>query len=86
MQQRMELLLDDKEPSADELSQAFWHACNGGQRRAADYLLARGAELNWIPDYADGTALDAANSHTTRQNSVVTWLGDRGAASAKPAR
>jgi ankyrin repeat protein len=86
MQRRIEQLLDDTEPTPDELSQAFWHACNGGQRRAAEYLLARGADLNWIPDYADGTPLDAANSHSTRQNSVITWLGDRGAASAKPAR
>ena len=86
MQQRIELLVDDEEPSVDALSHAFWHACNGGQRRAAEYLLARGAELNWIPDYADGTALDAANSRSTRQNSVITWLGDRGAASARSVR
>jgi ankyrin repeat protein len=86
MQQRIELLVDDEEPSVDALSHAFWHACNGGQRRAAEYLLARGAELNWIPDYADGTALDAANSRSTRQNSVITWLGDRGAAPARSVR
>jgi hypothetical protein len=28
----------------------------GGQRRAAEYLLSRGADLNWEPDYARGKA------------------------------
>ncbi len=41
------------------MSQAFWHACAAGQRRAAEYLLSRGADLNWEPDYAHGTPLDS---------------------------
>lgn len=32
---------------------AFWHACSAAQRRAAEYLLSRGADLNWKPDYAN---------------------------------
>src|SRR5262249_27835660 len=47
-------------PPAEQVSQAFWHASAGGQRRAAEYLLSRGADLNWEPDYAHGTPLDAA--------------------------
>ena len=47
-------------PAPEQLSQAFWHACSGGQRRAAEYLLASGADLNWTPDYARCTPLDAA--------------------------
>ena len=82
MHERLEELVQDTEPSADLLSQAFWHACNGGQRRAAEYLLEHGADLNWIPDYADGTPLDAATSRSTRQDNVITWLGERGATSA----
>ena len=65
----------------DQISQAFWHACAGGQRRAAEYLLAHGADLNWEPDYAKGTPLDAAGSLGTRQENVLTWLRELGAAS-----
>jgi ankyrin repeat protein len=83
---RIEQLLEQNTPDAAQLSQAFWHACNGGQRRAAERLLALGADLNWIPDYADGTPLDAATSRSTRQDNVITWLGARGATSATPPR
>ncbi len=58
----------------DETSQAFWHACAAGQRRTAERLLAAGAELNWVPDYADGTPLDAANNRGTRRDNVIGWL------------
>jgi ankyrin repeat protein len=84
MLERMEQLLPSERPeAAGQVSQAFWHACAGGQRRAAEYLLARGADLNWIPEYAEGTALDAAASLGTRQENVVGWLRERGATSAK---
>jgi uncharacterized protein len=63
-------------------SQAFWHACAAGQRRAAEYLLSRGAELNWEPDYARGTPLDAASGLGTQQENVLTWLRELGARSA----
>jgi len=78
---RLEELLGS-EPPAEDVSQAFWHACAGGQRRAAEYLLSRGADLNWEPDYAHGTALDAANGLGTRQENVISWLRELGARSA----
>ena len=68
-------------PEPEAISQAFWHACAGGQRRAAEYLLGRGADLNWVPDYARGTPLDAANGLGTRQENVISWLRDLGARS-----
>jgi uncharacterized protein len=68
--------------STEAVSQAFWHACAAGQRRSAEYLLARGADLNWEPDYAHGTPLDAATGLGTRQENVITWLRERGARSA----
>jgi uncharacterized protein len=83
MFERMEQLLEERPDAAGEVSQAFWHACDGGQRRPAEYLLARGADLNWVPDYAEGTPLDAASSRSTRQENVVSWLRERGAASTK---
>ncbi len=75
--------LTKAEPDSVELSKAFWHACAGGQRRAAEYLLLRGADLNWVPDYAEGTPLDAANGLGTRQENVITWLREKGARSAE---
>jgi len=82
--ERLEQLLTERPDAAGEVSQAFWHACAGGQRRAAEYLLARGADRNWIPDYAEGTPLDAASSGSTRQDNVVRWLQEQGVISAKP--
>ncbi len=78
---RLEELLAGN-PSAEDVSQAFWHACAAGQRRAAEYLLSRGAELSWEPEYAQGTPLDAASGLSTRQENVITWLRDLGAPSA----
>ena len=81
MLERIEQLLEQRPDAAAEVSQAFWHACAGGQRRAAEYLLARGADLNWEPDYADGTPLDAAATRGTRQSNVISWLQELGATS-----
>jgi uncharacterized protein len=78
---RLEALLGS-DPPPEQVSQAFWHACTGGQRRAAEYLLSRGADLNWEPDYAHGTPLDAASGHSTQQDNVISWLRELGARSA----
>jgi uncharacterized protein len=80
---RLEQLLGDH-PSPEQLSQAFWHACSGGQRRAAEYLLARGADLNWNPDYAKGTPLDAAAGPGTQRDNLIGWLSEHGARAADP--
>ena len=77
-----ELLGDD--PSADEVSKALWHACAGGQRRTAEYLLARGGDLNWIPPYAKGTCLDAAREPGTQRDNLIDWLRRHGARRAGP--
>ena len=31
-----------------DVTQAFWAACHGGQREAAEALLARGADPHWV--------------------------------------
>jgi ankyrin repeat protein len=69
-------------PDHEEISKGFWHACSGAQRRAAEYLLAHGANLNWVPDYADGTPLDAASGPGTRRENLITWLRELGARSS----
>ena len=66
----------------DEISQGFWQACGAGQRRAAERLLHAGADLEWVPDYAQGTALDAATGLGTRRENVIEWLRSIGAHSA----
>ena len=77
-----ELLGDD--PPPEEVSKAFWHACSGGQRRAAEYLLARGADPNWIPVYARGPSLDAASGLGTQRANLIGWLRAHGALEAEP--
>jgi ankyrin repeat protein len=78
-----ELLAGPGGADPEAVSQAFWHACGAGQRRAAELLLNRGADLNWVPDYAKGTPLDAAQGLGTRQNNVIDWLRKRGAQSSE---
>jgi uncharacterized protein len=71
-------------PTGDEVTRAFWGACHGGRQQVAEYLLDRGAELNWIPPWEDLTPLDAA----ARENAgeLVRRLRDRGARSATELR
>ena len=35
-------------PAEGDVTQAFWAACHGGQRGAAEALLARGADPSWV--------------------------------------
>lgn len=75
-----ELLAAEPAPSDTDITGAFWCACHGGQRQAAEYLLARGADLNWVG--WDGlTPLDAA----VRNGAVdlIEWLRGSGARSAR---
>jgi hypothetical protein len=76
-----DLLVPEIDPEL--ISQGFWHACVAGQRRAAERLLKAGADPNWEPDYAEGTALDAATGLGTRQDNVIEWLRSIGARSAE---
>jgi hypothetical protein len=68
-------------PSREELNNAFWQSCSGGHRRTAEFLLARGADLNWIPDYAKETPLGIASraGHDTGREALLNWLRDKGA-------
>jgi ankyrin repeat protein len=69
-------------PSQTEVNDAFWQACHGGFRRTAECLLARGADLNWVPEYAKATPLGtAATPHDTGREALVDWLRGKGAKS-----
>jgi len=67
-------------PTPDEITNAFWSACHGGQLRLAGYLLGRGANLNWV-GYDALTPIDAANRSGAAE--LVAWLHRQGARSAK---
>jgi ankyrin repeat protein len=76
---RVEELLATDAPSQDELADAFWGACHGGQRRMAELLLSVGADINGTPSWGGGTPLDAADSLDTGREALVNWLREHGA-------
>jgi hypothetical protein len=73
-----ELLAAVPAPDNRAVTEAFWQACSGGQRRTAMLLLARGADINGRPGYAGQSAIDAAAGPDTRRD-LVGWLRDNGA-------
>jgi hypothetical protein len=74
------LLATAPRPAQAELNAAFWGACHGGQRRTAEYLLTKGADINWIPRWERKTPLDAARRSLA--NELVDWMLPLGAKSA----
>ena len=68
------------QPSADELTNAFWNACHGGQIEAAQFLLERGADCNWV-GHSGLTPLDRAVRNGNQE--LVKWLESEGAVSSK---
>ena len=78
---RIEPLFEsDTPPTPEDTTGAFWGACHGGQLATAEYLLARGADLNWVSSWDSTTALEAARRSEARD--VVQWLRELGAAGA----
>lgn len=67
-------------PALEQITNAFWHACRGGQRPAAEYLLDRGADLNWVGH--DGkTPCDVA--FEAGDDNLIQWLRAHGAKRAE---
>lgn len=82
MMSRVEELISSDPPSTvDEITAAFWQSCHGGQRRVAEYLLSKGADINGTPEYTDQLPLDAVGSLDTRRDTMITWLKSKGAKS-----
>jgi uncharacterized protein len=63
-------------PDTDVITDSFWSACHGGQLRTAEYLLERGADINWI-GWDDKTPLDLVDEDS--QPELAGWLRSRGA-------
>ncbi|MDX8037606.1 ankyrin repeat domain-containing protein [Lentzea sp. BCCO 10_0856] len=62
--------------AANDIDAAFWGACHGGQRECAEYLLARGANVNWLPPWEHLTPLGAALRNDF--DDLAAWLRDQG--------
>jgi ankyrin repeat protein len=63
----------------DEITNAFWYACRGGQQETARYLLGHDADLNRIV-HGGQTALEAAKESGNEE--LATWLRSLGATGA----
>jgi uncharacterized protein len=67
------------EPPSEDITQALWSACHGGQHAAAEYLLDRGADVNWVG--WDGlTPLDVAMQNGNED--VIGLVRQRGGRTA----
>jgi uncharacterized protein len=85
MPERVEELLRLDRPPQEDIDEAFWQACHGGQLRMAQLLLASGANINASPDYGEGqTPLDIAGRMDERRARLVGWLNEHAALSAAP--
>ena len=71
----------DPPPQPEQLSGPFWNACHGGQLAVAQYLLAHGADLNWVAPWSGQTPLDIAE-HVARSD-IVAWLIGKSATRGK---
>ncbi|MGI9516591.1 MAG: ankyrin repeat domain-containing protein [Pirellulaceae bacterium] len=67
-------------PHAGHVNYAFWIASAAGQQSSAEFLLGRGADVNWIPEWDKASPLDVATKG--EHESLVLWLRDQGAQSA----
>jgi len=65
----------DPPPTPEDVTGAFWAACHGGQRPAAELLLARGADPQWV-GWDELTAAGAARRHGF--DALADWAGSLG--------
>ncbi|HMH94110.1 MAG TPA: ankyrin repeat domain-containing protein [Streptosporangiaceae bacterium] len=72
-----ELLAAIPGPSPDDITEAFWQACHGGQRRTAERLLASGADINATPGYSSQTPAEVAAALGTQRENLVAWLQEQ---------
>ncbi len=70
-----ECCAESPQPS-EQITNSFWHACRGGQRETAEYLLGLGADVNWV-GHDRKTPLAVARESGVE--GLVEWLRGRGA-------
>lgn len=69
-----EMLTAVPAPSDDEVNEAFWQACHGGQLRAAQRLFECSPDLTYRPGYSDNSPTEIAAQVDTRRQQLVEWL------------
>lgn len=74
-----ELLDGDPPPRPEEIDHAFFQGCRGGHVRIVQALVARGANLEYQPDYSGQTAINVVADTGTRHQALVEWLRAQGA-------
>lgn len=79
MMDRVEANFATGVPDTRTITSALWSAVRGGQRAAAEYLIERGGDANWI-GWDDQTCLDLAVD--SGDHALAEWLRDRGALGA----
>jgi uncharacterized protein len=74
-----ELLDGDPPPSPEEIDHAFFQACRGGHVRIVQAMVARGANLEYQPDYSGQTAINVVGDTSPRHQALLEWLRAEGA-------
>lgn len=65
-------------PTQGALDQAFWHACAGAQRRAAEALRDLGAHLDFAPSTGAARCSTSPRAHGTQRVNLIEWLEQLG--------
>ncbi len=71
---RVEQLVSGGAPTADDITNACWHACRAGQLGTARLLVDHGADLGWL-GYDDLTCRQAGLA--SGQPDLIAWLADQ---------
>ena len=66
-----EFFTNGSAPTPEDITNAFWNACRGGQQPVAAFLLSQGADLNWI-GHDDKMPLQVAQESGAED--LVAWL------------
>jgi ankyrin repeat protein len=80
-----ELLGGDPAPGQEDIDHAFYQGCRGGHVRIVQALVARGANLEYTPEYSGQTGINViADAGTTRHQALIEWLRAQGAREDQP--
>jgi len=61
-------------PTQQDVSEALWHSCRAGQRRAVSRLLLEGADPTWTPPYHHADCISVAAANGTQREEVMKMV------------
>ncbi len=70
----------EPKPAGDQITAALWHACRGGQLETVQYLIAKGANINWV-GWDKIAPLDGA--YQSGKPDLVAWFRKQGSKRAR---